>query len=70
VIAWIPLLAVLIPEVGKLISAIGALRTKYPAMTPEMTQQLVAEIAGQSNATLDGVLAQILADQAAHPVVP
>lgn len=69
-IVLLPILTSLIPQIGAIVAAIVSLRKQYPGLTPEQIQDLVKEITSQSDVAFDSVLAQIAADQAAHPVAP
>ena len=52
-----------IPEIGGLVSAIQALRQKYPALTAAQIQVLVSEITAQADTAFDDVLTKVAADQ-------
>lgn len=64
---WVAIASAAIPEVAALIRALLELRKKYPAITPEQVNAIVADITGKSDSTFDAILAEIAADQQAHP---
>jgi len=45
-----------IPEIGAVVSAVKALTTKYPSLTAEQIQSLVAEITNTADAAFDDVI--------------
>ena len=65
--AWLTVAAAAIPEVANFITALLALRKKYPQLTDAQIQATVATITSQADAAFDDVLAKIAADQKAHP---
>ena len=64
------IMGAVMPQIPTIIGAIVSLRKQYPELTPEQLQALVAAITSQADTAFDEVLAQIAADQAAHPGVP
>ncbi len=64
---WVQIAVAVIPEVGAIISAIQALRKKYPALTPSQIQAMITDITSQADTAFDDVLARIAADQAPKP---
>lgn len=67
-LAWLPLISAGLPEVIDLVKAVLALRQKYPELTPDQLNALIATITGTGDAAFDSALAKIAIDQAAHPV--
>jgi hypothetical protein len=60
---WINIALALVPEVRALITALIGLRKKYPQLTPEEIQKVIADITAQADTAFDDVLARIAADQ-------
>jgi hypothetical protein len=65
--AWLTIAAAAIPEVANFVTALLALRKKYPQLTDAQIQATVATITTSTDSAADAGLAKILADQAAHP---
>jgi hypothetical protein len=66
---WIILALTEAPKAVALIQALRSFRKEYPQLTDEDVQIIVADVTARSNAGFDSALAQIAADQAAHPPV-
>ena len=56
---WINLALALIPEVKAVVSAIAALRKKYPALTADQITAIIADVTAQADTAFDDVLARI-----------
>lgn len=65
--AILPIVLPMIPEVENVIKSIIALRKKYPQMTPDQINQLVAATTAQADTAFDDVLSKIAADQGVKP---
>ena len=64
---WFNIAAVAIPEIAALVKAVLALKKKYPALTPDQINAVVANVTLTGDAAFNDALAKIAADQAAHP---
>lgn len=62
------LLNAAVPGAINLVRDIIALFQKYPGVTPEQFVAIVKQVVTQAEGSYDSTIAQILADQAAHPV--
>jgi hypothetical protein len=61
------LINTLLPGGIKLFQDLKALFAKYPPLTPEQAATLIVMVTGTAESTYDSVIAEIKADQAAHP---
>ena len=64
---WFNVAAVAIPEIAALVKAVLALKKKYPALTPDQINAVVANVTLTGDTAFNDALAKIAADQAAHP---
>jgi hypothetical protein len=64
---WTNIALALIPELAAVVQAIRNLKTKYPTLTADQVNAIVADQTSQAETAFDGVLSQIAADKAAHP---
>lgn len=64
------LLNAAMPGAILLVQDIVALFRKYPGLTPAQILAVVDALAKSADIQYDAVIAEILADQAAHPPVP
>lgn len=62
--ALLAIIASIVPELPALVQSIASLRKKYPALTPEQIQALVADITTHADSAFDDVLAKIEGDKA------
>lgn len=62
--ALLAIIAQLIPEIPLLISSIVNLRKKYPALSADQIQTIIASVTSQADTAFDDVLAKIEADKA------
>lgn len=65
VLPWLSIATAAEPELIALIKSILALRTKYPGLTADQINAMIAQITAQADAEFDAVLAKIAADQKA-----
>jgi hypothetical protein len=63
----LPLIIKGLPDGIAIFNDIRALFKKYPGVTPEQFAVLTQSMAGAADATYDKLIADIKADQAAHP---